>query len=85
MRKFEYVITDAVGLHARPAGMLVKEVGKYSVEVTLKRGEKEASAKKLLALMSLGIKQNDTVVVEIEGADEEVAAQALESFFKENL
>ena len=30
MKSFTYVITDPVGIHARPAGNLVKEVKKYN-------------------------------------------------------
>lgn len=85
MRSFEYVITDAVGLHARPAGLLVKEAGKYGASVVLISGEKKADAKKLFALMQLGIKCNDIVTVTVNGADEDAACQQLEQFFKEHL
>lgn len=45
MRSFVYVITDRVGIHARPAGMLVKEAQKYRSEILVSKGEKEADAK----------------------------------------
>ena len=35
MKSFEYVITDPVGIHARPAGILVKEIKKYASTVTV--------------------------------------------------
>jgi len=85
MRSFEYVITDEVGIHARPAGLLVKETGKYGASVKVMAGEKEADAKKLFALMQLGIKCDDTVTVTVSGTDEDAACQQLEQFFKENL
>jgi phosphocarrier protein len=85
MREFNYVITDEVGLHARPAGMLVKKVNEYTSKVTLFRGEKSADAGKLMAVMSLGIKKGDTVRVRVEGEDEAAAAVQIEEFFKNNL
>jgi len=85
MRSFEYVITDEVGLHARPAGLLVKETGKYAASAKIMAGEKEADAKKLFALMQLGIKFGDTVTVTLSGADEDAVCQQLEQFFKDNL
>ena len=85
MKSFEYTITDPVGIHARPAGMLVKEAKNYESTVTIVKGEKKADAKKLMILMGLGVKCGEEITVEVEGADEEKACEALETFFKENL
>ena len=85
MKSFVYTITDPVGLHARPAGLLVKEVKKYASMVTVKKGEKASDAKKLMMLMGLGVKCGDEITVEVTGADEETAAAELETFFKANL
>lgn len=85
MKQFEYVITDSVGIHARPAGLLVKAAAAYKSKITITKGEKSAEAKKLMALMGLGVKCGDTVTVSIEGEDEDIAASAIESFFKEKL
>ena len=86
MKSFEYTITDPVGIHARPAGILVKEVkGFAGSTVTIQKGEKSVNALKLMALMQVGIKQGDTVPGSVEGGDEEAVCAALESFFKANL
>ena len=86
MKSFEYVITDPVGIHARPAGLLVKEIkGHAGSVVTIEKGEKSVNALKLMALMQMGIKQGDTVKVTVEGGDEEAVAAAIEAFFKANL
>jgi phosphocarrier protein len=75
-----------VGIHARPAGLLVKEIkGFAGSAVTITKGEKSVNALKLMALMQMGIKQGDTVKVAVEGGDEEAVATALENFFKANL
>ena len=86
MKSFEYTITDPVGIHARPAGILAKEAKQYeSVIKIVNKDGKAAEAKKLMALMGLGIKQVDTVTVTVEGGDEEAIAAKIEEFFKENL
>ena len=86
MKSFDYVITDPVGIHARPAGILVKEIKKFAGStVTISKGEKSVNALKLMALMGMGIKQGDTVTVSVEGGDEEGVAAAIEEFFKNNL
>ena len=85
MRCFEYTITDEVGIHARPAGELAKKAKEYQSVVTIAKGEKKAEAKKLMAVMGLGVKKGDTVTVTIEGEDEETAALEMEKFFHVNL
>ena len=55
MKKFSYIITDSVGIHARPAGILVKLASQYSSEITISCGEKTADAKKLFSVMLLWV------------------------------
>ena len=86
MKSFDYVITDPVGIHARPAGILVKEVKSYTDStVTLTKGDKSVNLVKLMALMQMGIKQGDKVTVSVEGGDEEAVCARIEEFFKANL
>lgn len=85
MQAFTYVITDPVGIHARPAGLLVQEAKKYSSTLTLESKGKKADLKRIFALMSLGVKQNNTVTVTAEGSDEIAAAAALQTFLTKNL
>ncbi len=85
MKQFSYTITDALGIHARPAGMLVKEAGKFISSVKIEKNGNEADAKRLFSLMGLGVKAGETVSLKIEGSDENDAAEAIESFFKANL
>ncbi|MDY5021525.1 MAG: HPr family phosphocarrier protein [Blautia sp.] len=85
MKSFDYVITDEVGIHARPAGLLVKEAKSYDSVIRITKDGKSAEAKKLMALMGLGVKKGDTVTVSVEGGDEEAVAAKMEEFFKNNL
>lgn len=85
MKNFKYVVTDEVGLHARPAGLLVKEAGKAASTVSIESKGKTADAKRLLAVMGLGVKKGDQISVTVEGADEAAVAASLEAFCKANL
>lgn len=84
MKEITYTITDPNGIHARPAGVLVKTLKGYNSSVTIFKGEKSVDMKKLLALMGMGIKQGDTVTVKVEGDDEETCAAEIEKALKEN-
>ncbi len=85
MKKFNYVIQDQIGIHARPAGLLAKEAKKYESKIVLKKEGKSAEATKLMSIMSMGVKCGNEVEVEIEGADETVAYDGIKTFFEENL
>ena len=85
MKEFKYVITDRVGIHARPAGIVVKMAQKFQSEILVYRGEAQADAKKLMQIMALGVKNSEEIRVTAEGADEDEAAAAMENVLKENL
>lgn len=85
MKNFSYVIKDEVGIHARPAGLLVKEAKKYKSNIIVAKGGKEAEAKKLMALMGLGVKCGDEVEVKVSGEDEDTAYTGIKTFFENNL
>ena len=77
MKEFSYTVKDKVGIHARPAGLIVKLCKEFKSEIYIKKDEKEVKADKLIAIMSLGIKEGDTVTVFINGEDEEEAYRAV--------
>ena len=85
MKEFTYKICDELGIHARPAGLLVKKASEFSSEITIYKDEKSADLKRLFAVMGLTVKQGDTIRVTLSGDDEEEAAASVESFFKNNL
>ncbi len=85
MKEFTYEIKDPMGLHARPAGLLVKAAGAYASTVTLNAPTGKADAKRIMAVMRLAVKQGHSVTVTCEGADEEKAAAELKAFFEANL
>ena len=81
MKKFEYVIKDEIGIHARPAGLLVKEAKNFESKIMLVKDGKSAEATKLMAVMGLGVKCGQNVEVTVEGADEDAAFDAMKTFF----
>ncbi len=85
MKTFTFKVTDPQGLHARPAGVLVKATAEFESKITIVKNGREADAKRLLNLMSLGIKSGEEITVNVEGADEENAATSLQDFFQKNL
>ncbi|MCR5213611.1 MAG: HPr family phosphocarrier protein [Eubacterium sp.] len=85
MKSFKYVITDEVGIHARPAGLLVKEAKQFASTITIAKGDKSAKATALMKLMGMGVKKGDEITVTVEGDDEDAAAVAIEKFLTENM
>lgn len=85
MKTFSYVITDELGIHARPAGMLVKKAAEFQSTITVEKDGKKADAKRIMALMSLAAKKGAKINVTVEGPDEAAAAEAVEKFIKDNL
>ena len=74
MKEFQYTVKDACGIHARPAGLLVKVVKGFSSTATLEKNGKTCDLRKLMALMGM-----------VEGEDEEAAAAAIQQFLTENV
>ena len=85
MKEFSYIIKDEMGIHARPAGLLVKKASAFQSNITITKDSKKADAKKIFAIMSLGAKLGDTITIEISGEDEDEALTVLDGFIKENL
>ena len=85
MKEFKHVIQDPMGLHARPAGMLVKACAGYASKVTLTAPTGTADAKRLMGIMRLAAKQGMELTITVEGADEEKAAAELQEFLAANL
>ena len=85
MKEFKYVITDKEGIHARPAGLLVKKANEFTAKVMIGKGEKSADAKRIFGVMGLGAKCGEEIFMTAEGDDEEKAIDELETFMKENL
>ncbi len=85
MKELSYIITDPEGIHARPAGALVKEAAAFTSKITIGKDGKEVDAKRIFGIMGLAAKQGQTIVLKAEGDDEDAAIEKLGTFLKENL
>lgn len=85
MKEIRYVVTDEIGLHARPAGLLVKTVTGFDSNITIKKGTMESNAKSIIGVMALGVKNGEEVTFIIDGSDEAEASETLGIFLNENL
>ena len=87
MAKFTYVVQDNEGIHARPAGILVKAIAKKTSDIKIKKAgdTREVNAKSIMAVMSLGVKKGNEVIITAEGEDEEEAIAEIQKVLEENL
>jgi phosphocarrier protein HPr len=73
LKQSTITIKNETGLHARPAALLVTEATKFKSLVTVNKGGKKANLKSLLGVLSLGICQNDEIIISADGEDESEA------------
>ncbi|MGN1147611.1 MAG: HPr family phosphocarrier protein [Lachnospiraceae bacterium] len=85
MKTFQYIITDPEGIHARPAGELVKALKDFTSAITITKDGKSADAKRIFGIMSLAAKQGQEITITADGEDEDTAIKAIEEFLKANL
>lgn len=85
MKEFTYTITDPEGIHARPAGLFIKQAASFKSSITIAKDGKEVDAKRIFGVMGLGVKQGNEIIIKTEGEDEAEAIEALSAFLKENL
>ncbi len=80
MRNFQYVITDEVGIHARPAGLLVKKAKSFPAVITISCGGKKQKQRSLWQSWVWGAKKGSEVTVTVEGEDEDAVSAEMETF-----
>ena len=85
MKEFKYVIKDEQGIHARPAGLFVKEAAAFPCKVIIEKDGKEADAKRIVAVMGLAVKCGQEITLKTDGENEEEAMNKLSAFLEENL
>lgn len=81
MKKEKIILQNETGLHARPAGELVKLASTFKCDVNITANGRTVNAKSILAIMSLGIKENTEIELECNGEDEEIAMNEIVKAF----
>lgn len=85
VKTFEIVVHNPTGLHARPAKVLVNTAKTFKSAVRIGHGAKQANAKSLISVLTLGVESGGVVRLEVEGEDEDVAALALQTIIEQGL
>lgn len=85
MKTIFYTIQDPQGIHARPAGELVKLAKTFSSRIRIGKNGKFTDAAKIFGIMGLAAKQGEVIELCIDGSDEEEAFAVLSSFLNANL
>lgn len=78
----EVQVLNKIGLHARPASLLVTTADKYQSKITILNGERSATAKSMINLLALRVKMNDIITIQADGIDENEAVAALTELIK---
>ncbi len=76
-------VSNRLGVHARPAYMLVQKADKFKSEITLRKGNLEVNAKSILSVMALAAEVGSIVTIKAEGEDEAAAVEELAKLFEE--
>ena len=84
MAEITLTIRHKAGLHARPAALFVQTANKYKAVVKVKYGEKEANAKSIMGILTLGASQGAVISVRAEGEDAEAALAGLRALVDSN-
>lgn len=77
MIKQEFTIVSDVGLHARPATLLVQEASRYGSDIDLTYDEKTVNVKSIMGVMSLGLSKGLTFSISADGHDEKEAMEGI--------
>jgi phosphocarrier protein len=77
MVKHKVIIKNKLGLHARPASLFVQAANQFDSEVYVQKDDISVNAKSIMGVMILGVGQGDEIELEINGEDEESAAETL--------
>jgi phosphocarrier protein HPr len=78
MRARTLIVRNPHGLHARPAGVFVQAALAHGAAVRLRKGDRVANGKSVLAVLTLGLKCADQVTLEIDDDDEPALARLAE-------
>ena len=77
-------VRHKVGLHARPAAVFVQTAKTYKSDIKVSHGEREANAKSILTVLTLGANQGAEITIRAEGEDEDEALAALTALVEDN-
>lgn len=77
MKKFDFVINDPDGLHARPAANFCKTANEFKSDINIIKDGETYEGKSILMVLSMGAVQGDKLEITVDGIDEEEAVKEL--------
>ena len=80
----EVLVSNQVGLHARPATFFIQKANEFKSSIWVEKDERKVNAKSLLGVLSLGITRGVNINIIADGADEEQAVVALVELISSN-
>ena len=84
MKKKEITVTNKLGIHARPASMIVKTATEFSSDIHIIKDSITADAKSIMSIMMLAAAKKSTLIIQADGNDEEGAVEAIAKLFRIN-
>lgn len=72
-------VKNGMGLHARPAALIIKEASQFKSDIKLVKGQQDADAKSILGILSLAVQEGEEILVQAQGVDADVAVKSLVS------
>ena len=73
----EALVSNQVGLHARPATFFIQKANEFKSSIWVEKDNRKVNAKSLLGVLSLGITKGVNITIIAEGNDEEIAVNSL--------
>ena len=78
MQRVEATVVNKLGVHARPSAKITQLASKFKCEVWMEKGSRRINAKSIMGVMMLAAAKGSTIVIEVDGPDENEAAKALQ-------
>ena len=75
-------VSNKLGLHARPAALLVQTANKFKAQIKIAKGEVQVDGKSIMGILMLAAEAGSLLVVNITGEDEAAAMEAMEDIFR---
>ncbi|MBI4249495.1 MAG: phosphocarrier protein HPr [Elusimicrobia bacterium RIFCSPLOWO2_12_FULL_59_9] len=81
MIKEEFAVTNRLGLHARPAALLVQTASKFKAKIDIRKEEQVVNGKSVMGLLMLAAENGSRLVISCDGEDEKEAMNSIRSLF----
>lgn len=85
MLQKDIIVENETGIHARPAGLIVKEASRFKSDVAFIKNSIRYNAKSIMSTMAMAVDKGETITVMVNGADEEAAMDAMVNLIRKGL